>query len=35
MVFQLMLSRRIDAVPIVRDFMVTGARSAPSLDDPP
>ena len=35
MVFQLMLSRRIDAVPIVRDFMVTGAKSALSPDDQP
>jgi cyclopropane-fatty-acyl-phospholipid synthase len=27
MVFQLLLSRRIEAVPIARDFMVVGARS--------
>jgi cyclopropane-fatty-acyl-phospholipid synthase len=34
MVFQLLLSRRIDSVPITRDFMVAGARSAMTLGVP-
>jgi cyclopropane-fatty-acyl-phospholipid synthase len=32
-VFQLLLSQRIDSVPIVRDFMMVGARSSMTSGD--
>ena len=34
MVFQLLLSQRIDLVPITRDFMVAGAKSEMSPGNP-
>ena len=34
MVFQLLLSRQIDSVPITRDFMMVGARSSRTSGDP-
>jgi hypothetical protein len=34
MVFQLLLSQRIDSVPITRDFMMVGARSSRTSGDP-